>query len=108
MKKTIRKQFDLTAEEKAILKEKAEKACLSEAGLLRMLIKGYHPREKPDEEFYGAMNQISVIADNLCHLLQINDWVSETEKESLKDEVEALRCFRLAMEMRYLLPEENI
>ena len=107
MKREIKKQFKLSKEEAEILKEKVRRTCLSEAAFLRFIIKESVPKEKPDAEFYQAMNQISVIADNLCHLLQINDWVAETEKESLKNEVEALRCFRLAMEMRYLLPEEN-
>ena len=52
MNKTIKKQFWITPEDDKILKLKCEKACLSEAALMRYLIIGYEPREKPDERFY--------------------------------------------------------
>ena len=37
------------------LAAKAKKACLSEAGLIRLLIRGYEPKEKPDDRFYDVM-----------------------------------------------------
>ena len=41
------------------LQKKAKRACLSEGGLIRLLLKGYEPREKPDERFYDVMLEAS-------------------------------------------------
>ena len=45
MKRTIRKYYTLNREEAELLKKKAKKACRSEAGLVRELVRGYSPRE---------------------------------------------------------------
>ncbi len=41
---------------------------MSEAGLIRLLLKGYEPREKPDEKFYDAMRELSAIGNNINQL----------------------------------------
>ena len=51
MKRTIKKQVWLNRTEARELQKKSKKACLSEAGLVRMLISGYEPRQQPDESF---------------------------------------------------------
>ena len=57
MKRTIKKQVWLNRTEARELQKKAKKACLSEAGLVRMLISGYEPRQQPDESFYDLARQ---------------------------------------------------
>ena len=47
------------------LQKKAKRACLSEGGLIRLLLKGYEPREKPDERFYDVMRELSAIGNNI-------------------------------------------
>lgn len=54
MKRTVKKQFWFSKVEAQDLKKKAKKACLTEAALIRLLLRGYEPREKPDERFYDA------------------------------------------------------
>ena len=58
MKRNIKKQFWFNAEEAKDLKTKAEKAFITEAALVRMLLKGYEPKEKPDDRFYAAMREL--------------------------------------------------
>ena len=48
MNKRIKKQFWLSPQEVAELKRKAEIAGISETAVIRLLIRGYEPREKPD------------------------------------------------------------
>ena len=48
MRRTIEKHILLNREEAQDLQKKAKKACLSEGALLRLLLKGYAPREQPD------------------------------------------------------------
>ena len=65
MKRTIRKNYKLTEKEAEELSEKARKTCRSEAALVRELLNGYEPREKPGDEFYDAMRELSTMADDL-------------------------------------------
>ena len=48
-KRNIQKIVRFNRKEAQDLAAKAKKACLSEAGLIRLLIRGYEPKEKPDE-----------------------------------------------------------
>ena len=52
MNKRIKKQFWLSPKDAEELKRKAELAGLTETAVVRLLIRGYEPREKPDERFY--------------------------------------------------------
>ena len=63
--RNIKKQVWLNREEATQLKKKAKKVGLNESELLRNLIIGFEPREKPGEEFYETMKQLRGIANNL-------------------------------------------
>ena len=64
-RRTVKKQFWFSRDEAQDLQKKAKKACLTEAALIRLLIRGYEPREKPDERFYDAMRELSAIGNNI-------------------------------------------
>lgn len=51
MNKRIKKQFWLSPKDAEELKRKAELAGLTETAVVRLLIRGYEPREKPDGHF---------------------------------------------------------
>lgn len=61
MHRTIQKHIMMNSNEAEELRKKAKLTCLTEAALIRLLIKGYEPREKPDEEFYSYMREMSLI-----------------------------------------------
>lgn len=65
MNRNIKKQFYVNEKENKELKRKADLTCLTEAALIRQLVNGYLPKEKPDERFYEIMNQITEFADGL-------------------------------------------
>ena len=65
MKRTIKKQFWFSRDEAQDLQKKAKKTCLTEAALVRLLVRGYEPKERPDERFYDAMRQLSSIGNNI-------------------------------------------
>ena len=56
-KRNIDKHIWFSRDEAQELQKKAKKACLSEGALIRLLIRGYEPREKPDDRFYDTMQQ---------------------------------------------------
>ena len=71
MKRTVKKQFWFSKVEAQDLKKKAKKACLTEAALIRLLLRGYEPREKPDERFYDAMRELSAIGNNINQIAMV-------------------------------------
>ena len=68
MKRTVKKQFWFSREEAQELQKKSKRACLSEAALIRFLLRGFEPKEKPDERFYDAMRELSAIGNNINQL----------------------------------------
>ena len=67
-KRNIQKIVRFNRKEAQDLAAKAKKACLSEAGLIRLLIRGYEPKEKPDDRFYDVMRELSSIGNNINQL----------------------------------------
>lgn len=47
MKRTVKKQFWFSKVEAQDLQKKAKKTCLSEAALVRLLVRGYEPKDAP-------------------------------------------------------------
>ena len=68
-KRNIQKIVRFNRKEAQDLAAKAKKACLSEAGLIRLLIRGYEPKEKPDDRFYDVMRELSSIGNNINQLV---------------------------------------
>ena len=67
-RRTVKKQFWFSRDEAQDLQKKAKKTCLTEAALVRLLVRGYEPRERPDERFYDTMRQLSSIGNNINQL----------------------------------------
>lgn len=63
--RNIKKQVWVNEVENNLLKENANKAGLTQSGYIRSLIKGYKPKELPNEEVHEMLNQIRGIAINL-------------------------------------------
>ena len=67
-RRTVKKQFWFSRDEAQDLQKKAKKTCLTEAALVRLLVRGYEPKERPDERFYNVMRQLSSIGNNINQL----------------------------------------
>ena len=50
MRRSYDKHIRLTKEEKDEWQRKAEMACLNESALVRLLMKGYKPKKKPNNQ----------------------------------------------------------
>ena len=71
MRRSYDKHIRLTKEERDDWQRKAAMTCLNESSLIRLLMKGYAPKEKPDERFFEAMRELSAIGNNLNQLTHI-------------------------------------
>lgn len=108
MQRNIMKTYRVTQMEADELREKAQKACRSESGLVRELIHGYEPREKPGEEFYAAMNEIATMADRLQSILINSRGITIEENHLLTGEILRWRKFQADIEHRFLTPEDGV
>lgn len=97
----------LTEEEKADYMRKAQKCCLNQSALFRMLIKGYEPKEKPDEEFYTHMRTLSGIANNINQLAIKAHTYDYIDTDELENALKKLNEFQLAIQQKYLEPEKS-
>ena len=106
-KRNIQKIVRFNREEAQDLQKKAKKACLSEAGLIRLLIRGYEPREKPDDRFYDAMSELSSIGNNINQLAVKANSLGFIDALLLKKEAERWHKFQADIERTYLRPDES-
>ena len=107
MKRTVKKQFWFSKVEAQDLQKKAKKACLTEAALVRLLLRGYEPREKPDERFYDAMRELSAIGNNINQLAAKANTLGFVDAPQLKKEAERWHKFQADVERTFLRPDKS-
>ena len=106
-KRNIQKIVRFSRDEAQDLQKKAKKACLSEAGLIRLLLRGYEPREKPDERFYDVMRELSSIGKNINQLAVKANALGFVDAPQLKKEAERWHKFQADIERTYLRPDKS-
>ena len=106
-KRNIQKIVRFSRDEAQDLQKKAKKACLSEAGLIRLLLRGYEPREKPDERFYDVMRELSSIGNNINQLAFKANALGFVDAPQLKKEAERWHKFQADIERTYLRPDKS-
>ena len=107
MKRTIKKQFWFSRDEAQDLQKKAKKTCLSEAALVRLLLRGYEPKEKPDPEFYKMMRELSAIGNRINQLAVKANALGFIDTQKLNSELERLHKFQADVERQFLRPGES-
>ena len=106
-KRNIQKIVRFSRDEAQDLQKKAKKACLSEAGLIRLLLRGYEPREKPDERFYDVMRELSSIGNNINQLAVKANALGFVDAPQLKKEAERWHKFQADIERTYSRPDKS-
>ena len=106
-KRNIQKIVRFSRDEAQDLQKKTKKACLSEAGLIRLLLRGYEPREKPDERFYDVMRELSSIGNNINQLAVKANALGFVDAPQLKKEAERWHKFQADIERTYLRPDKS-
>ena len=107
MKRTIMKQFWFSRDEAKDLQNKAKKTCLSEAALVLLLIRGYEPKEKPDDRFYDAMREFSAIGNNIHQISVKANALGFVDTPILREEARKWHEFQIEIRKRYLLPRRS-
>ena len=81
--------------------------CLTEAALVRLLVRGYEPKERPDERFYDVMRQLSSIGNNINQLAAQANSLSFVDAQKLQKEAERWHKFQADVERQFLRPEKS-
>lgn len=89
------------------LNEKAKLCRLSKSALIRLLIKGYKPKEKTDERFYAALKELYAIGNNLNQLAYKVNKLNLIDKDEYKRQVGILDDFITKLEKEFLEPEKS-
>lgn len=81
----IQKKVELNQYEADMLKIKARQCGIKEGRLLRELITGFAPAEKPGKEFYDAMEEIRKIGININQIARVANTNGYIDEEWLKE-----------------------
>lgn len=81
----IQRRFDLNNFEDTMLRKKASMAGISCSELIRDLITGYAPAEKPGKEFYDAMEEIRKIGVNINQIAKVANATGVIDEKWLRD-----------------------
>lgn len=106
MRRSYDKHIRLTKEEREDWRRKAAMTCLNESSLIRLLMKGYAPKEKPDERFYEAMRELSAIGNNINQLAAKANSLGFVDAPMLYREAERWHKFQTDIESVFLRPDK--
>ena len=104
--RNIKKQIWINKEEDYILKDKAARVGLCEAELIRNLILGFEPKEKPDNRFYEVMRELRAIGNNINQIARRANTLNNIDCELYKTEAIKWNNFMLDIKKEFLLPKE--
>ena len=88
--KSVMKIYRLSKEENEDLKKKAKAASMTEAQLVRLLLKCYNPPAAPGKEFHEDMNSLLKVAEHLYSLSERVALRNLKEKDEGLDEAKEL------------------
>ncbi len=107
MNTRIKKQFWLSPSDAAELKRKAQLAGLTETAVIRLLLRGYEPKEKPDGRFYDVMRQLSAIGNNINQLAAKANALGFIDTPMLRNEALRWHQIQNEIEKAVLLPDQS-
>lgn len=73
---------------------------------MRLLVRGYEPKERPDERFYEVMRQLSSIGNNVNQLAAQAHSLHFVDPKKLKEEAERWHKFQADVERQFLRPDK--
>ncbi|NCC87760.1 MAG: plasmid mobilization relaxosome protein MobC [Clostridia bacterium] len=103
-KRNVQVLFRLDKNETQDFNKKVKKSGLSRETFLRQMIAGYELHEKPDDEFYDTMREISVIGNRVNQIAAKANALGFVDVLMFKDEAKKWSKFQLEIRDKYLLP----
>lgn len=97
----------LSKSENTELNRKAKMTGLPKSTVIRLLLKNYEPKEKPDARFYEAMRQLSAIGNNINQLALKANALGFVDTAMLKNEALRWHKFQADIEAVFLRPGQS-
>jgi len=107
-KRNIRIWARVTEAENEIISKQIKKTGLSREAYIRCLLLGTVPKEKPDEQFYAAMQELSAINNSIKTLVRMAACTNTIDASLLEREAENWRSFRMEVKRRFLEPDKLV
>ena len=107
MQRRIKKQFWLSPQDARELKRKAKLCGITETAVIRILLHGYEPKEKPDAQFYEVMRELSAIGNNIHQLAAKANALNFIDAPMLTKEAERWHKFQADVERQFLRPDRS-
>lgn len=105
--KKIKKHFWLSEEDNQLLLERAKRAGLTQSTLIRMLLKGLVPKDKPSEKLLSAMMEQIALLNQLTALADKAELRGYGIAEQLRSITEKMIWNNLTIEEEIRLPEDR-
>lgn len=80
---------------------------LPKSTVIRLLLKNYEPKKKPDAKFYEAMRQLSAIGNNINQLALKANALGFVDTPMLKTEAVRWHQFQADIEAVFLRPGQS-
>lgn len=106
MSKTERITLRLSLEELANLEQAAALSGMSKSNYLRMLIRGYLPRQTPPEPFQEAMRQLREISGSMTQIAYTAQAQGAVDVQEYSAATQRLFAEILTLERAVMLPEK--
>lgn len=103
-KRTFDIHIRLTQEDANDLKRKAKMCGMTQSALIRVLLKGYEPREKPDDRFFDVMRQMCAVGNSLNQIARKANSLGLLDATEYKRQVEKFNQFQNQVEKDFLSP----
>ena len=103
--RNIEKHFFFDKSEAQDLARKAKKAGLSQSALVRHLVRGYSPREKPDDRFFEVMRQLAALSDSMNQIARKANALGLVDAQYYRQQAEQLQQFEIDVYARFTLPD---
>ena len=107
MKRNIIRQFRFNIQENEILKEKAQHCCLTDSAFVRMLILGFQPKPKPEQEFYNALRNLSSIGNSINQIAAKANSLGFVDIPKLNKELRNLEKLKDDLYSKYIKPDKT-
>ena len=103
----IKKQFWFNKEEATMLKKKSKKVGVNESTLIRNLVVGFEPKEKPDERFYDSLKQLRSIGNSFNQLAAKANALNFIDEIEYKKEKKKIDDIIIKLKEEYLYPKSE-
>ena len=106
-RKKVKKHFWLSEEDNQLLLERAKRAGLTQSTLIRMLLKGLVPKDKPSEKLLSAMMEQIALLNQLRNLADRAELRGYEIADQLHSIVEKMAWNNLTIEEEIQMTEDR-